>query len=495
MAATEGKVGDWINNLGSTELPALCESVDRISRAASKEDTSAAELATVILEDPSITTKVLKVANSVLYNASKSPINTISRAVIVLGFNQVKNICLSVALIEKLIKGKPSKRLMSEIAQSFHAATQAAELARTNGDKAPEEVYVTTLLYHVGNLAFWCFGGQAAVELDKKLSEGKGSPEQIEREVIGFALKDLTLGLADEWQLGSNLSDALNPNSATSSRWKACTMAHRFTEAVHEGWTSPKVNSIINEMAEYTNREPDQLRNLVSDTAKQAADKLRVYSRSSVMARLIPQAPQSGQTSDNSGAELDPLEDEFELDDTTLAEPNPTLQLNILQEMLSVVYSKPDINLIMHMTCEGLNRGAGLDRVVVAILTRDRSALRTLYVVGKDASLLKEQFICPLGHCAGLFDYILKQQNLAWFAPDREGDEQKLVDKRVVELVGTDTFLMAPILVGQKEIGLFYADNLPSGDDISIEDYASFQHFTRQANLCLQIIKQRQSKS
>jgi HD-like signal output (HDOD) protein len=94
------------------------------------------------LKDASLTGRLLKMANSVHYNPTGKPLNTISRAVMVLGFNPVHALALSLLMVDSLSDGIHKDRLTEEMAESFHAVIEAQELARQTKCKSPVNVFV-----------------------------------------------------------------------------------------------------------------------------------------------------------------------------------------------------------------------------------------------------------------------------------------------------------------------------------------------------------------
>jgi hypothetical protein len=55
-------------------------------------------------------------------------------------------------------------------------------------------------------------------------------------------------------------------------------------------------------------------------------------------------------------------------------------------------------------------------------------------------------------------------------------------------------FVIAPIVLGARSIGLLYADRAPSGAAISGEDYATFAHFAERLGSCLTVASRRRSR-
>lgn len=118
----------WVQKLSEEEMPIFAQTVGEINRILATEEYSSLALTRIILQDPSMTAKVVKLANSVFYNPGGTPISTVSRAVVVLGFNAVQAICISIMVIETMVKGRAKERVMRELARSIHAATQAKAL-------------------------------------------------------------------------------------------------------------------------------------------------------------------------------------------------------------------------------------------------------------------------------------------------------------------------------------------------------------------------------
>ncbi|MBV1884738.1 MAG: HDOD domain-containing protein, partial [Gammaproteobacteria bacterium] len=160
---------EWVDRLSEQEMPALATTVRRLRKLACQDDASVGQLVKVILKDPALTSNVIRIANSVHYNVSNTKTNTISRAIIIVGFEAIRSICITVKVIEALLGDAPNERLMNLVAQSFHAAMQAKTLAKKLGAEDQEEVFIAALLYHLGEAAFWCYGGDTVQMVDAKL--------------------------------------------------------------------------------------------------------------------------------------------------------------------------------------------------------------------------------------------------------------------------------------------------------------------------------------
>jgi HD-like signal output (HDOD) protein len=83
------------------ELPTLPEVLLRIRSLITSDEGDASILARIIEQDPSLSSKILKIANSSFYCSSNQHINSIQYAVTRIGFNEIGHIAMAVSLIRK----------------------------------------------------------------------------------------------------------------------------------------------------------------------------------------------------------------------------------------------------------------------------------------------------------------------------------------------------------------------------------------------------------
>jgi len=150
-------LSEWIARIRGCDMPVFARTVDALRRIIGDERASASALAQVILKDASMTTKVLRLANSAYFNQAQQGISTVSRAIVVLGFDPVAQLALSVALIDALLGGSLRSRVNLEMARSFHAAVQARWVVQRRGEQQGEQVFIAALLSRVGEM-FSCSG-------------------------------------------------------------------------------------------------------------------------------------------------------------------------------------------------------------------------------------------------------------------------------------------------------------------------------------------------
>jgi len=130
----------WVDRLRSQDMPIFSATLAAIGEVAGDEASPTSALGTIILRDAGMTARVLRMANSVFFRGESQRVSTISRAIVVLGFDTVRNIAVSVALIDAFLAGGVRERVAAEMARCFHAAVHARHAASVRGDASPEEV-------------------------------------------------------------------------------------------------------------------------------------------------------------------------------------------------------------------------------------------------------------------------------------------------------------------------------------------------------------------
>ena len=457
-------------------MPVFAHTARDIARLSDSRDSSAAELARVVLQDAAMTAKLLRVANSPVFNPTGKPISTVSRAVVLLGFDEVRSICVSIAVVESMLKGKQKQRVIQEMARCFHAAVQARAIARKRNDKAPEEVFIATLLSRLGEMAFWAFAGPSAERLDAALQHtGGDEADTVQRRVLGFALRELTLGLSREWKLGELLEQSLQGRSDSNPRAGTVILGHQLAVAAEHGWDTPQVKRLLDRLAENLYMPVAEVAEMVRSNAEEAAETATFYGAVRA-SRLIPVAGEAAEAAEEAESSESP----------TFLEPDPMLQLTILRELSALMESRPDYNLVLEMVLEGIYRGVGMDRTLFALRTPDHRFLAGRYALGADNEALCRQFrIETVEARPNLFQRVITTRQAMWASRNDEPGQRDLLTPQVLAISGGASFLVAPIEIGGKVIGVFYADRRSSGRPLDDDSFTSFRHFAQQGNLAL----------
>lgn len=134
------------------QLPALPQVFLELQQAINGKSTSADDLAEIISQDPSLTAFLLRMVNSAFYSLPMQ-IDTISRAVTVVGVNQLSTLAVGTSVMS-LFKDVPAEVLDMEQfwKHSVTCGLIARRLCRVTGKGDPERAFVAGLLHDIGQL-------------------------------------------------------------------------------------------------------------------------------------------------------------------------------------------------------------------------------------------------------------------------------------------------------------------------------------------------------
>ena len=87
--------------LAIKDLPVLPEVMLKVREIIESEDSGAQELSKIIERDPSISSTILRAANSAYYNSSRRQITAVREAITRIGFNEVMRITMALGVIKQ----------------------------------------------------------------------------------------------------------------------------------------------------------------------------------------------------------------------------------------------------------------------------------------------------------------------------------------------------------------------------------------------------------
>lgn len=188
------------------DFPALSDSVGKIIEITSSERGSVAELSDQILRDVALTQKLLRLVNSVHYaHPGRVGVTSVSRAVIMLGFNAVRNMALSVVLLDHMDDKTNAAQLKQDLLHAMLAGTLAGEFSPTPSDA--EEAFIGAMFQNLGRmLAGFYFPEEAATVRRLVAARAFASGEEgASVKTLGVSYENLGLNIARLWGMPETL--------------------------------------------------------------------------------------------------------------------------------------------------------------------------------------------------------------------------------------------------------------------------------------------------
>lgn len=207
-------------------LPTLSAIAMRLLSLTSDDESEITEIVKIIESDPSITAKVLSLCRR-SETGLGTKITTVDRAVVMLGFEAIRNAVLSIEIYNLFESTRPGQQRGLDIDESstgkpfdsagfwMHsvAVAVAAELLakrRTHDPRiTPDEAFVCGLLHDLGKLALERLlprGYERVIELAE---QRQGNIAEMERRVIGLDHHTTGKRLAEQWNLPHIIQDVL----------------------------------------------------------------------------------------------------------------------------------------------------------------------------------------------------------------------------------------------------------------------------------------------
>jgi HD-like signal output (HDOD) protein len=192
------------------DFPSLSKSVHDLAETMHDEDKSISEITGAILSDFTLTQKVIRLANSAMYAGMGGEITTVTKAAVVLGFDAISHLALSVRFVDTLTASSPdSVAARTEMARALIAGDIARNLANKANLADGEEAVVCALMHHLGRLLLVFYFPDEWTEIQKVIARKSVSENQAALEVIGITLDEISQEVAKSWRLPKKISNSM----------------------------------------------------------------------------------------------------------------------------------------------------------------------------------------------------------------------------------------------------------------------------------------------
>lgn len=190
-------------------LPTLPEVANRLLKIINDPTTTAVDVANLISRDLSLTSKVLRLANSAFYGIPRT-VTTVQNAVVILGLKVINTMVFSITVV-KMFPGDGRNELFSRKkfwAHSLACAVLSRQLAlrmRKFTLFDPEECFCAGLIHDIGRVVLDQYFHENFLKAIQKAMQSKVSLLQAENEIFGFNHTDVGDWLTSRWELPQDI--------------------------------------------------------------------------------------------------------------------------------------------------------------------------------------------------------------------------------------------------------------------------------------------------
>lgn len=192
-------------------MPAMPQVLLRFFNAAGSDATSPDTLASLVLQDPALSARILTAANAAAFRRGPE-LRSIKQSLLVLGTRMVRTIasCLLVQSAFQRVPGSDARDLAGFWRHSLLVAELARGLATELGcgDDEAEEAYLAGLLHDVGQLLLLGGLGDAYGAVLAR-DQGEEELSEHERAVLDTDHGAVGAWFVDQWELPSLMADAI----------------------------------------------------------------------------------------------------------------------------------------------------------------------------------------------------------------------------------------------------------------------------------------------
>ena len=214
---------------------------------------NARAISSVILHDPLMTLRMLAYIEAKRSKTRVTDINTIERALMMIGMEPFFRDFENLPLIEDELKAYPRALLglLKVINRTRKAAHWAHDWALYRHDLDVDEIIVATLLYDFTEILMWCFAPDLALQVvTRQQKDSHLRSVTVQAEVFGAPLFEIKQSLATAWKLPQLLVTLMDPQHAEHPRVRNVKLAVDLARHSANGWTNSAIPDDIKGISE-----------------------------------------------------------------------------------------------------------------------------------------------------------------------------------------------------------------------------------------------------
>lgn len=476
----------------SQDFPALSHVIAQVNRIVAAEDSHAEQLTDAILKDVALTNKLLRLVNSAQFGQFGSqPISTISRAVVILGYDAVRDTALSLMLFEHLQNHAQAQELKNETIESFYCGILGRLLARKLGYRDTEEVFICALFRNLGKLLAHLHFFDASQQVAALIEKQGLNEETAARRVFGLSYDEIGQAVGRHWKLPASLLEGMSPLPAGPVKPGAprhqvlANLARELYDTVKHT-PQEDLGRAVSEIA----RRYDKSVNLpaplmveaiyqASEQAEKEAAILQADARASPLLRQLldrqPAAPAARQAEAPEPEAAVPAAE---------GDANAVL-IDGLQELTNMLLENAHPKDMLGVVAELLYRCGSFDNVIICTVDPANQFLAGRIGHGAQANKLRVGLRIPLAFNPDVFHAAIAKGADILISDTGADNIKGRIPDWYVRLGPAKSFLLLPLTVGGRTVALIYADKRDTPMQLSQQSLGLVKSLRNQITMAL----------
>jgi len=483
-----------------SDFPALSESVSAINRVASSDKESIDKLSNSILKDFALTNKILRLVNTAFYKSyGGGTISTISRAVIILGFDAVRNIAITLILFEHLQNKSHAAHLKDEFIRTLFSGVLAKDIAK-GSVKDPEEAFICAMFHNLGRLLAMFYFPEEANAVTKIMAQKECSEDIASAQVLGISYQDLGIGIAHTWGFPEQIVHSMRklppgpvprPTNPMDKLRIIAGFSNELCDIIASTPHEERQKAIKKLASRFGDSIPVPEKQLpltlerALDEITQFASTVRMSLQQSqfgkqvvLWAGLAAKTGASGEAGSLADTEMLSAAEIAAMDGVTLAQATlPEASGNKLdrgdaqailtagiQDISNSLVDNCSLNDILRMILETMYRSMGFQRVLLCIKDGKQNAMIGRFGFGQDINQITKNFKFPLSYTPDVFHAALSKGVDILISDINDPKIKERIPEWYRKSITAQTFVLFPLNVKNMPVALLYADKEQAGD-------------------------------
>jgi len=449
------------------DFPTMSHQVVEISqKAKAAGDTSANILSNAILKDYSLSSKLLRLVNSPLYGQYGGRISTVSRAVVILGFEEVRNAALGLMLLDHLKDKNQADTLKEACISSMISGSLANGVADKMNIKDKEEAYVCSMFNQLGKLlSIYYFPEESEIIFD--MVKQKNMKEQAAAEsVLGVSFEEIGIAVGESWQLPHELIESMHslppgelkkPLSQSDLLTHVSGFSNEYCEMISNSSAQERQQNFEILASRYSNSMSIS-RSQMEEILSNALDEMEKYAKlvnldlgkSEIFKKANKWTP-----TDSSNISHDD-------EDTSSLSSLPDQQnqiMDAIQEITDAILEGAPLNDVLVMVMETIYTNFNFHRIMFCFINKGRTSISARFGFGPNIEEITSRFSIPNGG-DDIFNMSMKQAKDLIIEDTSSDDAASLIPAWYRSKFAKKSLLVYPIVVKNIPIGLIYIDSI-----------------------------------
>lgn len=454
----------------------MSNTINVISHLKHSDDISVSELANTILKDYALTSKILKLVNSAHYGHI-GEVTTISRAIVVLGFDNIKNMALSLIFFDQLQKNKGHAELASLTLKSLYSSILAKKIAEGTNFVNKEEAFICTLFHTLGQVMTAYYLPERYEEL-VDYSRNKEVPETTAAlAVLGVSFEEIGIYIAREWHFPTKIilsmrnirnSEIVNNANEVDRLCSLSTFSHEIAGIIATDISDKekeyKFAALVKTFTSHFGSIGKDLNNLILSAMIEMTDyssALDFYLNDSVFAKQALRWTISQEIKKIETGSLSTINGLINAK-KEVTPGTETIFTKGVQDINRAIINNDSLNDTIMIVLETIYSGmksSGISKVIFFEKDLSQSSMNIRLGFGEGIENAKKWFMVPIGEQNDIFNLaLLKQNDLVIRDIFSSEISHLLPDWYKTKLSSPIFVIIMPIAINKLPLGLFYLE-------------------------------------